>query len=90
MSIKINGTTKEETAYDKWVHFTYKGEEYHAQLHWDRHEGFDLNFTDATRSANWIDTPDWAIEWESGEGEGDSLAYTLDCFTDEVIEGSYI
>lgn len=84
--IKIKGITKDETAYDKWVHFTYKGKEYHAQLHWDKWDGFDLHFTDSTRSANWIDTPDWVEEYEA---ENDSLEYDLDCLTDEVIEGTY-
>lgn len=87
MSIEIKGTTKEETAYDKWVHFTFAGVEYQAQLHWDKYDGFDLHFTNSTRSANWVDTPEWAIEWE--EKSGESLAYALDCLTDESIERSY-
>jgi len=87
MSIEINGVTKEDTAYDKWVHFTYEGKQYHALLHWDMYDGFDLTFTDAVRTANWVSTPDWAVDWE-GENE-ESLEFTLDQLTDEVIEASY-
>jgi hypothetical protein len=87
MSIEIKGVTKDETAYDKWIHFTHEGVEYHAQLHWDKYDGFDLHFTDATRSANWIDDPEWSIMWEAEDGE--SLEFILDSLTDEVIEASY-
>ena len=87
MSIEINGVTKEDTAYDKWVHFTYEGEQYHALLHWDMYDGFDLAFTDAVRTANWVKSPDWVWDWE-GENE-ESLEFTLDQLTDEVIEASY-
>lgn len=87
MSIKIEGITKEETAYDKWIHFTYEGERYHVLLHWDMHDGFDLTFTEATRSANWVKTPEWAVDWQ-GENE-ESLEYKLDELTDKVLEASY-
>ena len=88
--ITVQSTFKEDTAYDKWILFTYKGEEYNILLHWDKFDGFDIHFTDPIRSANWVDTPSWATDWEEGEGKGDSLAYTLDCLSDEVIEGSYV
>jgi hypothetical protein len=90
MSIEINGITKEETAYDKWVHFTYEGEEYHALLHWDNMDGYDLTFTDATRTANWVDTPNWADEWDEDEHDGESLEYVLDCLTDQKVEEDYL
>jgi hypothetical protein len=89
MNIEINGVTKEETAYDKWVHFTYEGEQYHALLHWDMYDGFDLTFTDAVRTANYIKTPNWAVEWEDHEQHEESLEFILDQLTDEVIEASY-
>jgi hypothetical protein len=88
MSIEINGVTKEDTAYDKWVHFTYEGEQYHALLHWDAYDGFDLTFTDAVRTANWIKTPEWAGEWEDNNPE-ETLEYLLDRLTDQTIEESY-
>lgn len=87
MTIEINGVTKDETAYDKWIQFTYEGVEYRVQLHWDKYEGFEMNFTDTTRSANWIETPDWVMVW-AGENE-DRLEYVLDSLTDQVIEKSY-
>ena len=81
MSITINGVTKEETAYDKYVQFTYEGESYSATLHWDKWDGYDLTFKD-------IDDPEWAINWEDNNDE--SLAYTLDGLSDEVLEASYL
>ena len=81
MSIKINTVTKEETAFDKYVQFTYEGESYSALLHWDKWDGYDLSFTD-------IDEPEWAINWEWNNGE--TLAYILDGLTDEVLEESYL
>ena len=88
MTIEVQGITQEETAWDKWIHFTYEGEEYHAQLHWDKYEGYDLHFTDATRAANWIDDPEWVSKWQHAQQYGaESLEYTLDCLTNEVMEG---
>jgi hypothetical protein len=81
MSIKIKSVTKEETAYDKYVQFTYEGESYSVLLHWDKWDGYDLSFTD-------IDEPEWATNWEWNDGE--TLAYILDGLTDEVIEESYL
>jgi hypothetical protein len=79
MSIKINGIVKEDTAYDKEITFTYEGEDYSVTLHWDKWDGYDLSFTD-------IDEPEWAINWEDSNEE--SLAFTLDGLTDEVLEGN--
>jgi hypothetical protein len=78
MSIKIETVDKQETAYDKQITFTYEEEDYSVQLHWDSYDGYDLTFYD-------IDEPDWATNWE--DSNEDSLAYTLDSLTDEVIEG---
>jgi hypothetical protein len=77
MSIKIETIAKEETAFDKYVQFTYEGESYSALLHWDKWDGYDLTFTE-------IDEPEWAINWEDSNDE--SLAFTLDGLTDEVLE----
>jgi hypothetical protein len=88
MSIKIESITKEETAYDKYVQFTYEGESYSVLLHWDKWDGFDLTFTELDRTRNWIDAPDWAITWD--ENNEESLGYTLDQLTDEAIEESYL
>ena len=88
MSIEIKGITKEETAYDKYVQFTYEGESYSVLLHWDKWDGFDLTFTELDSTRNWIDAPDWAITWD--ENNEESLGYTLECLTDEALEASYL
>ena len=89
MSIKINGIVKEETAYDKEITLTYEGQEYAVTLHWDKWDGYEVTFTDTANTRNWIDTPDWAINWEDNN-DGESLAYVLDGLTDEVLEASYL
>lgn len=85
MSIEIKSVNKEETAYDKYVQFTYEGEIYSVLLHWDKYDGFDLTFTEVGKARNWIDAPDWAITWD--ESNEDSLEYTLECLSDERLEG---
>jgi hypothetical protein len=89
MSIKIDGIVKEETAYDKEITLTYDGEIYAVRLHWDKWDGYDLTFTEIDKTHNWIDTPEWAINWEDNN-DGESLAYVLDGLTDEVLEASYL
>jgi hypothetical protein len=89
MSIKIDGIVKEETAYDKEITLTYEGESYAVRLHWDKWDGYEVTFTDTANTRNWIDTPDWAINWEDNN-DGESLAYVLDGLTDEVLEASYL
>jgi hypothetical protein len=88
MSIKIESVTKEETAYDKYVRFTYEGESYSVLLHWDKWDGFDITFTELDKTRNWIDAPDWAVTWD--ESNEDSLGYTLELLSDYVLEASYL
>ena len=88
MSIEIKGVVKEETAYDKYIQFTYNGEIYSALLHWDKWDGFDITFTEAGKTRAWIDAPDWAITWD--ENNEDSLAYTLELLSDGILEESYL
>jgi hypothetical protein len=84
MSIEIKGITKEETAYDKEITFTYEGEEYAVRLHWDKWDGYDLTFND-------IEEPEWVSKWHDSQQYGEeSLEYTLDGLTDEVLEASYL
>jgi hypothetical protein len=87
MSITIKGVTKQDTAYDKRITFEREGVEYSVLLHWDSYDGFDLNFLDGR---GFTTTPEWAIEWYEVEGEGESLEYSLDALTDQVIEASYL
>lgn len=84
MSIEINAVTREESAYDKWIHFTYEGEEYNVQLHWDKYEGFFLDFTDYTQK-NFTPEPEWVSKWD--DTHENPLAYVLDNLTDKVLEG---
>jgi len=81
VSIDIKGVTKQETAYSKNMTITYEGEEYEVLLYWSSWEGYELSFVDS-------DEPEWAINWEDNNEE--SLAYTLDSLTDEVLEASYL
>lgn len=84
MSLTIQGATKEESAYDKYVQFTYEGESYSVLLHWDKHEGYELIFTDPEKIYQSIDEPEWALNWEDNEVE--SLASVIDNLSDETLE----
>lgn len=86
--IEIKGITKEETAYDKYVQFTYEGQTYSVLLHWDKWDGFDLTFTDTANTRNWIEDPEWAINWEDNNEQ--SLAYSLEELSDKALEESYL
>jgi hypothetical protein len=88
MSFEILSTGKTETAYDKRISFIYEGQEYLVDLHWDTHDGYDLSFTDTTAVYKFIPDPEWANDWTNEIGE--SLAYTLDELSDEMLEASYI
>lgn len=91
MSIAIQGVTKDETAYDKYIQFTYKGESYSVLLHWDKWDGYELTFTDTANTRNWIESPEWAAMWEDNQQYGgESLEYTLDGLTDETLEALYL
>jgi hypothetical protein len=82
--MEIKGVSKEETAYDKEITISYEGQEYQVVLHWDKWDGYDLRFINS-------DTPEWAIRWEDSQQYGaESLEYTLDGLTDEVLEASYL
>ena len=86
--IKINGVTKEDTAWDKYITFEREGVEYSVLLHWDSYDGYDLNFLDGR---NFIPDPEWTSEWQDAQLYGaESLEYTLDGLTDEVLEASYL
>ena len=77
----IEGVTKQETAYTKLMTLTHEGEQYEVLLHWNNWDGYEIDFINS-------DEPEWAINWEDNSEE--SLAYTLDGLTDEVIEESYL
>jgi hypothetical protein len=75
----IEGVSKEETSYAKEMTITYDGQQYEVLLRWNNWDGYELDFINS-------DTPEWAIEWEDNNEE--SLAFTLDGLTDEVLEAS--
>jgi hypothetical protein len=77
----IEGVSKQETAYSKSMTINYEGKEYEVLLYWSNWEGYELSFVGS-------DDPEWAVNWEDNNEE--SLAYTLDCLTDEVLEASYL
>lgn len=79
MSLTIHSTREEVTAYDKYISFTYEGQDYSVLLHWDMFDGYDLNFMDGKR---FLSTPDWAIEWD--ENHEDTLEYVLDGLAEAV------
>jgi len=73
----IEGVSKQETSYAKEMTITYDGQQYEVLLRWNNWDGYELDFINS-------DEPEWAIEWEDNNEE--SLAYTLDSLTDEVLE----
>ncbi len=79
--IEINALSKEETSYTKEMTITYDGQQYEVLLHWNNWDGYEVTFTE-------VEEPDWAINWEDSNEE--SLAYTLDGLTDEMLEASYL
>ena len=85
MSITIKGITKEDTAWDKNITFEREGVEYSVLLHWDSYDGYELNFLEGR---SFIPNPDWVNEWQDSQQYGaESLEYTLDGLTNEVMEG---
>jgi len=88
MSIELLAIGKTETAYDKTVRFIYEEKEYSVLLHWDMHDGYDLQFTELESTRNFIDDPEWAILWEDSDEE--SLAQKLDNMSDQMLEESYL
>jgi hypothetical protein len=85
VSITIKGIDKEDTAWDKRICFEREGVEYSALLHWDSYSGYDLKFLEGR---NFIPNPGWVNDWQDSQQYGaESLEYTLDGLTNEVLEG---
>ena len=79
MNLTIKSTSQEVTAYDKYISFTYDGQDYSVLLHWDMFDGYDLNFMNGK---SFISYPDWAMEWE--ENHEETLEYVLDGLVEAV------
>jgi hypothetical protein len=75
--LEIGSVLKTETAYDKDMNITFDGQEVRVILHWDDHDGFDIQWLDL--EGRWINAPAWAdaID-EAGEM---SVGYFLDSLT---------
>lgn len=81
--ITIKNTAKEDTGWTKEITFEREGETYLATLYWSREDGYDLVFKSKTNR-----TPDWVFDWQDRQQHGEeSLEYTLDCLTEDVLEG---
>jgi hypothetical protein len=84
--ITIKGVTKQDTGWTKEITLEREGETYLATLYWSSSDGYDLVFKNKTNQ-----TPKWVNDWEdSQQYGGESLEYTLDCLTEDVIERSYL
>lgn len=72
--LEVGALLKTETAYDKDMNITVDGKEIRVILHWDDHDGFDIQWLDL--EGRWIQAPAWAdaID-EAGEM---SVGYFLD------------
>lgn len=75
--MKVDTVEKQDTAYTKKMIVTYEEQEYEILLHWNNWDGYELDFIGS-------DEPQWAIDWDDNNDE--SLAYTLDNLSDELLE----
>jgi hypothetical protein len=84
--ITIKSVTKQDTAWRKEITIEREGETHLVILYWDIHNGYELLFKNKNNQ-----TPDWVVDWEDRQQYGDeSLEYTLDSLTEDVIEKSYL
>lgn len=60
--IQVGALLKTETAYDKDMNITVDGQEIRVILHWDDHDGFDIQWLDLDN--RWIQQPAWADKIE--------------------------
>ena len=82
--ITIKGITKEDTGWTKEITLERDGETYLATLYWSSADGYELVFKASP-------TPDWVFDWQDRQQYGEeSLEYTLDSMTEDVIERSYL
>jgi len=75
--MKVDTVEQQVTASTKKMIVTYEEQEYEVYLYWNNCDGYEIDFIGA-------DTPEWAIEWDDNNDE--SLAYTLDSLSDELLE----
>jgi hypothetical protein len=72
--LEVGALLKTETAYDKDMNITFDGQEIRVILHWDYHDGFDIQWLDL--EGRWIQAPAWADKIE--EDSEMSVGYFLD------------
>jgi hypothetical protein len=76
--LEVGALLKTETAYDKDMNITFDGQEIRVILHWDYHDGFDIQWLDL--EGRWIQAPAWA---DAIDEAGDmSIGYFLDSLTE--------
>lgn len=80
MEIEVGALSKETTAYDKDMNLTFGGQEIRVILHWDSHDGFDIQWLDL--EGRWIQAPAWVDEIE--EKDEMSVGYFLDSLTEHT------
>ena len=81
--LTIKSVNKEDTGWVKEITLEREGETYLATLYWSDSDGYDLVF-----KTNPV--PKWVEEWQDSQRYGtESLEFTLDSLTEDVIERSY-
>jgi hypothetical protein len=80
MDIEVGALSKEPTAYDKDMNLTFGGQEIRVILHWDSHDGFDIQWLDL--EGRWIGQPAWADKIEQDDEM--SVGYFLDSLTEHT------
>ena len=74
--MKVTLLEKEIKSYSLTVEVELEGEKYIADLSYDTHDGFEVRFFDTSGKS--VSTPDWAIQMEEKDEEGNSLGYILE------------
>jgi len=82
--ITIKESNQRITGWAKDINFEYEGERYSVILYWNIEDGYELLFKN-NRTPKWVE--EWEIDYQAGE---DTLEYTLDSLTEEVIEARYL
>lgn len=80
MEIEIGALSQESTAYDKDMNLTFGGQEIRVILHWDSHDGFDIQWLDL--EGRWIGQPVWADKIEQDDEM--SVGFFLDSLTEHT------
>ncbi len=83
--IEIKGTSHEETAWKRYIHFIREGSEYELTLFWDEFNGYEI-YWGSCNDEEINQTPHWAIAWDEEGHNGNTLEAYLDELTFERDE----